>query len=1260
MLLGLLLLCNALTAYGQFNSTYGFPYPTSERSPGGIITPSGGYIILGDNFDHPNGLSTQFGDMELVWPDNVGFFTQGSQILGLPAGTETAAWIENAVCPASGAAYIIAGNEQNDNMLISLVNLSGADIWTRSLGDPINIATSACVKVDANGFFILVGTQYDVNTLQTSIVAAKVNCSGTQLWNKVYTVNGYHATTYSVTAFATTPGGPGNYYITGKVSPVAGGNEEVFLLQIDDLTGSLGFMKRYDIAPNTDDVGTCIQGSLAPAPNGGIWISGYSEDINVGKNVLMMRLDLNGNVQWAKNYDLVGTQGPQGGHEFATHFEFAANGKLVVTGRAEEFTAFQATKAGECMLMRMDKFGNPPDWARVFKNTASSDFSSQGNRVEVTANDEYFVTGNSLNVFSLSQKASNILAVKTDAQGQTGCFHDAQIIVKNQAPIVTTIGFTLGFLPDFLPVNLIDQNMSDQVDICAPPPPCDCDFTWNTGNCFNVTFNANCINPVGGNYTYSWDIFCDNNPELTVVVGAPNHAFTYTFPCGGGTFQVCLKVTDPFGTMCTITHTVVVPNTCCGSVSGTLACHPTDEYKYDFTVNVVVPPGLANCTHTLTSPYPLTIISNSGGTITGTVTVTDPVPLGLGFTLQSNCICTLTGLPTTCTQSFSLATVCCKEIFVNDQFPCEENDGYYYVPITASWWSPLNGAYWVDWYAMPKPASGICPSPPWGVTPFYSTSTTGPLTPLTLFPNTLPGDLCIYAVVSVDDGPCTQVTSNVAMVQLCKPSACTLNDQEYCYMGTPIVPGPITLTFTGAQPSCISTLEWFDENGTPQSPPTPLNVFQPVNGLSLPPGFTGCYMDFFYTVILTDDCGPHECKSRVRLYNDDAPIGTLTLLPPDISPVCWAEDATLKFTPNCAGDPAQWVWYERDCIGNVTVIPSAGITNNCFNVNELHNGTWYGVGAVNGVCPNTEEMLVEVVAPAVILNFTAVADPCAEVQVVLSASVTPGTISCSNLPFPCTYTYEWYKDGFLIGTTPFGSASESFTYINPFPGPPPTSMAGNYYCIIKEDCCPRNSIPTWVVPIRAACEPTVMGPCFICSNQPVTLMAQMVLPPNIPCPDFCTFTWYDAIYDNALPGWVMNNMIGGGANLAVTAGGHYFLVSDCNGCIKKVQFDLLECMSGPGCGPVSVEELMPKDESPLRIFPNPNPGLFTVELPQPATPGMTFRVTDLAGRLVLEKQTEAGSQQQTVQAGNLPDGLYFLQVVQGGRVLAVEKFVKQH
>lgn len=43
----------------------------------------------------------------------------------------------------------------------------------------------------------------------------------------------------------------------------------------------------------------------------------------------------------------------------------------------------------------------------------------------------------------------------------------------------------------------------------------------------------------------------------------------------------------------------------------------------------------------------------------------------------------------------------------------------------------------------------------------------------------------------------------------------------------------------------------------------------------------------------------------------------------------------------------------------------------------------------------------------------------------------------------------------------------------------------------------------------------------------------------------------------------------------------------------------------------------------------------------------------------METETAAGIARQTVQASNLPNGLYFLQVLEEGKVLAVEKFVKQ-
>lgn len=79
----------------------------------------------------------------------------------------------------------------------------------------------------------------------------------------------------------------------------------------------------------------------------------------------------------------------------------------------------------------------------------------------------------------------------------------------------------------------------------------------------------------------------------------------------------------------------------------------------------------------------------------------------------------------------------------------------------------------------------------------------------------------------------------------------------------------------------------------------------------------------------------------------------------------------------------------------------------------------------------------------------------------------------------------------------------------------------------------------------------------------------------------------------------------------------------------------------------------------VSLFPNPNAGNFKVDLRQPATAKMTFGITDQSGRLLLENQVEPGSQIQMVNAESSPAGLYYLQVVSYGKVVALEKFVKQ-
>lgn len=89
----------------------------------------------------------------------------------------------------------------------------------------------------------------------------------------------------------------------------------------------------------------------------------------------------------------------------------------------------------------------------------------------------------------------------------------------------------------------------------------------------------------------------------------------------------------------------------------------------------------------------------------------------------------------------------------------------------------------------------------------------------------------------------------------------------------------------------------------------------------------------------------------------------------------------------------------------------------------------------------------------------------------------------------------------------------------------------------------------------------------------------------------------------------------------------------------------------------SVQEII--DIASLRLYPNPTPGQFTLELPQPATPSMRIHIIGLTGQTLLEKEVEPGAARQLLDVGNLPAGLYFLQVWSEGKIAGVAKLVKQ-
>ncbi len=79
----------------------------------------------------------------------------------------------------------------------------------------------------------------------------------------------------------------------------------------------------------------------------------------------------------------------------------------------------------------------------------------------------------------------------------------------------------------------------------------------------------------------------------------------------------------------------------------------------------------------------------------------------------------------------------------------------------------------------------------------------------------------------------------------------------------------------------------------------------------------------------------------------------------------------------------------------------------------------------------------------------------------------------------------------------------------------------------------------------------------------------------------------------------------------------------------------------------------------LVLYPNPTNGILIVELPSPAGLDMSLQIVSITGQRLLSKKAESGNAIQSIEVSGLPQGMYLFQAVSDGRVLSVNKFVKQ-
>ena len=733
----------------------------------------------------------------------------------------------------------------------------------------------------------------------------------------------------------------------------------------------------------------------------------------------------------------------------------------------------------------------------------------------------------------------------------------------------------------------------------------------------------------GANVTFPPPTFADNCPMVTYVCSHQSGDF---FPCG--TTMVTCTATDMAGNQTTCTFPVTVDCECAEVGPGSLTCTQVDDqFAFSITVIDLTGAGPNGCTVNVSSSQPGITVSNvsivgpgPGYTVTGLVDVTGapPFPNSISLTVDVSCICP-DGSLHDCSFTRVIPTICCKEIAVDPQEVCK-NDGLLQIPLLGC--NTLYDVQQVRWYVANAP----CPPASWGI-PFKVTNS---CSDLILSPGQHPGDICVYAEVDLGPGggPCRMLISNVATISLCDPISFTLTpDQDFCYIGSPITPAALSINLVPN--NCLDNIEWYDPQGNLIPSASGQIMYQPPP-LSFTLPNTACSQSYTYLVEVSNECGVESKTVTIRLDNENAPVGTLSLLPPDTNPLCPGEDAIVEYQPECAGSPPMWDWFVRpDAIPTYTSLPTNGTQNPLYHTNRLTEDTWVKVERTNGACTADEvELFLDVRTPISITQFDAVYDDtCNPTTVTLSADVLPNPAEAG-----CSYNVFWYQNSQLIGTTA-GISTTPVTFN--YSGMP---LHGNYYVVVESTCCP-GQVRSQIVTLKPEMEVAVTGPCFRC-NCDTVMLTGIVL--NQLSGFNCTYQWYD----NGTP-------IAGATGTTLTVdpnwdGPFTFEVTCTDGtttCVKDAMYNLFQC----GMCPVSTVDL-PRLEA-VRLFPNPTQNLVKVELAE-AEHIPVLEVFDMTGKLMRSTTYSSSQLSYQVDLTNLPDGVYLLRGVSTAGNVLVEYLIK--
>lgn len=299
--------------------------------------------------------------------NNAGTNDDWTTIKYMPDGDT--AWVRNFVGAGSAnerASYIAIG--QSGNIYITGYTMSssagdymtikyrpdGDTAWTRrynGVGDGYDF--SNCIAVDNQDNVYVTGYSRALS-YQNDIATVKYDSSGNQLWVAQFAGSG----NYNDEGNKVVAGNDGYIYVTGTVNPYGSGTRYDYVtIKYDASSGDTIWARTYNGTADSSDIARDLEVDGV----GNVYVTGSSRGTGTSSDIVTIKYDSSGVEQWVERYDNPDTSGSDGGYGL----EFDNAGNVYIAGQSRGLGT-----GTDIVLLKYDPDGNL-QWATRYNGPAN-------------------------------------------------------------------------------------------------------------------------------------------------------------------------------------------------------------------------------------------------------------------------------------------------------------------------------------------------------------------------------------------------------------------------------------------------------------------------------------------------------------------------------------------------------------------------------------------------------------------------------------------------------------------------------------------------------------------------------------------------------------------------------------------------------------------------------------------------------------------------------------------------------------------------